>query len=138
MIRHATPDDIPALLVMGKAFADEAGVSDLVGWDDASVTALLTNLIEHDDGLLLIGDQSMFGGVAYAHPFNNAAKVFQELFWRSHGREGLKALHMAEDWMRGRGISRSLMLGLDTMPNLERLYGRLGYRPAERTFIKEI
>lgn len=138
MIRHAVAEDIPVLLKMGKAFADEAGVTDLVGWDDASVTALLNSLIDHEDALLLIGERSMLGGVAYAHPFNNAAKVFQELFWRSHGREGLRALSMAEDWMRKRGVSRSLMLGLDTLPNLERLYGRLGYRPAERTFIKEI
>lgn len=137
MIRHADLSDIPAILVMGKAFADEAGVTDLVGWDDNSVTGLLTSLIEHDDGLMLIGGRSILGGVAYAHPFNNAIKIFQELFWRSHGHEGVKALRMAEQWMQDRGVSRSFMLGLDTMPNLDRFYQRLGYRAAERTFVKE-
>lgn len=137
MIRHATLADIPTILVMGKAFADEAGVTDLVGWDDESVTGLLTSLIEHDDGLMIVGGQSILGGVAYAHPFNNATKIFQEMFWRSHGREGIKALRMAEEWMQDRGVSRSFMLGLDTMPNLDRFYQRLGYRAAERTFVKE-
>lgn len=138
MIRHATTADIPHIMEIGRKFADEAGVTQEVGWDDDSVAALLGNLIEHDDGLLLVGEQTIFGGAAFAHPFNNNVKVFQELFWRSHGREGVKALRMAEEWMRGRGVSRSLMLCMASMPDLERLYGRLGYRPAERTFIKEI
>ena len=136
MIRHASLDDIPAILVMGKAFADESGVTDLVGWNDDDVSVLLTSLVEHNDGLLVIGEQSMLGGVAYAHPFNNSTKIFQEMFWRSHGREGIRALKFAEQWMQERGVSHSFMLGLDTMPNLDRFYSRLGYRAAERTFVK--
>lgn len=138
MIRHAGVEDIPAVMALGKAFADEAGVTDLVGWDDASVERLLGVLIDNDDGLLLVGNRTILGGLAFPHPFNNAVKVWQELFWRSHGFEGVKALKMAEEWMRERGVTRSLMIGIDTMPDVSALYMRLGYRPAERTFIKEI
>lgn len=138
MIRHAEPSDIPFVMDLGKRFADEAGVTAEVGWDDESVRALLSNMIAHDDGLLLVGERTILGGLAFAHPFNGAVKVFQELFWRSEGAEGLKALKMAEEWMRGRGVKRSLMLDIATMGDLSRLYERLGYRLAERTFIKEI
>lgn len=138
MIRHATADDLPFVMDMGRRFAEEAGVTELVGWDDVSVSALLGHLIASDDGLLLVGDRTILGGLAFAHPFNNAAKVFQELFWRSEGLEGVKALKQAEAWMKGRGVVRSLMLDIATMPDLSGLYERLGYRLAERTFIKEI
>lgn len=138
MIRHAEPSDIPFVMEMGRRFADEAGVTAEVGWDDESVERLLNQMIAHDDGLLLVGGNTILGGLAFAHPFNGAVKVFQELFWRSEGAEGVKALKMAEAWMKGRGVSRSLMLDIATMGDLSRVYERLGYRLAERTFIKEI
>lgn len=138
MIRHAVASDIPQVMEIGRRFADDAGVMAEVGWDDASVEGMLRHLIDNEDGLLLVGERTILGGLAYAHPFNNAVKVFQELFWRSEGAEGVKALKIAEQWMKGRGVSRSLMLDIATMPDLGRLYERLGYRLAERTFIKDL
>jgi hypothetical protein len=138
MIRHATLADIPAMLEIGKRFADDAGVTANVGWNDDSVASLLTALIENENGLLLTGDGVILGGVAYAHPFNNATVIFQEMFWRSEGRGGVKALRMAEDWMRSQGVTRSIMVGLDSMPELVSLYGRLGYKPCERSFCKDL
>lgn len=138
MIRHAVASDIPQVMEIGRRFADDARVTAEVGWDDASVEGMLRHLIDNEDGLLLVGERTILGGLAYAHPFNNAVRVFQELFWRSEGAEGVKALKIAEQWMKGRGVSRSLMLDIATMPDLGRLYERLGYRLAERTFIKDL
>jgi len=137
VIRPATLGDIPAVLEMGRAFADEAGVTDKVGWDDEAVTALLAHLVESPDGVLFVGDNGMIGGLVFPHPFSGT-KVFQELFWRSHGGEGLKLLKAAEDYAREQGATRSIMIGIDTMPSIDRLYARLNYEPMERLYSKEL
>lgn len=122
---------------LGKRFADDAGVTDAIGWNDDSVEAMLRVMIaEH---ILLRGENSILGGLVYAHPFNSARVVFQEMFWRCEGGgEGVRLLAEAERLAKEMGASRSLMLTVDAMPGAERIYHRRGYTPAERTFIKEI
>lgn len=137
MIRECTESDLAFVMDLGKRFADEAGVTDQVGWDDASVEHLLRLMIaEH---VLLRGERSIIGGLVFAHPFNVHRKIFQELFWRSEGGgEGVRLLQAAEDKARAMGAERSLMLFLDAMPGAERIYERRGYRRAETSYIKEL
>lgn len=137
MIREATVEDIPALLEMGEAFAIEAGVVDVVGWDALTVEQLLHNLIDSPDGVLWIGDNGMIGGITYQHPYSGK-RVFQEFFWRSHGFEGMRLLKAAENQARENGAEQSIMIGMDTMPDTSRLYGRLNYKPIERLYCKEL
>lgn len=138
MIREAEVADIPAILVMGKAFADEAGVTEQVGWNEEDVEALLLHLIESPDGILLVGDRGMIGGLVIDHVFNRFTRVFQELFWRSEGFEGVRLLKEAERRAKALGASRSLMLWTQKM-NPEatgKLYERLGYEVGERVYTK--
>ncbi len=138
MIREAAAADIPAIMAMGKRFADEAGVTQAVGWDDASVEAMLGAMIEGEH-ILLVGDRGMIGGLVFGHPFSGV-KVFQELFWRNEGppTQGVRLLDAAEKLARERGCERSMMIEIATMPGAERIYRRRGYEPAERNFIKEL
>lgn len=137
MIRRCSEADIPFVMELGKRFADDAGVTDQVGWDDESVEALLRVMI--DGHILLRGETSILGGLVFAHPFNAGRKIFQEMFWRSEGSgEGVKLLAEAERIAKEMGAERSLMLTVATMPGAERIYERRGYVPAEQTFIKEL
>jgi GNAT superfamily N-acetyltransferase len=138
MIRPATLGDIPALLEMGKAFADEAGVTARVGWDDDSVAEMLEGLILSDDGIVLVSERGMIGGYVAAHPFNRNARLFAELFWRSEDGQGLALLKAAEAQAEARGATKSVMVAMDGMERTQRLYGRLGYAPCEMQFIKDI
>jgi GNAT superfamily N-acetyltransferase len=138
MIRPATLGDIPALLEMGKAFADEAGVTARVGWDDDSVAEMLEGLILSDDGIVLVSERGMIGGVVYPHPFNASVRVFVEMFWRSEDGQGLALLKAAEAQAEARGATKSVMVAMDGMERTQRLYGRLGYAPCEMQFIKDI
>jgi GNAT superfamily N-acetyltransferase len=138
MIRPATLGDIPALLEMGKAFADEAGVTARVGWDDDSVAEMLEGLILSDDGIVLVSERGMIGGVVYPHPFNASVRVFVEMFWRSEDGQGLALLKAAEAQAEARGATKSVMVAMDGMERTARLYGRLGYAPCEMQFIKDI
>ena len=134
MIRRCTEADIPFVMELGRRFADDAGVTDQVGWDDACVSGLLRVMIaEH---ILLRGERSIIGGLVFPHPFSGR-KVFQEMFWRSEGGgEGVRLLAEAERMAREMGAERALMLAIDTMPDIDRLYQRRGYVPAERSYIK--
>jgi len=138
MIRPAIHDDIPWLLEMGRDFAAEAGVIEHIGWDDDAVTSLLESLIETDGGILLRSDNGMIGGMVYVHPYSGG-KVFQELFWRSHGPgEGVRLLKEAERVAVGMGAKRSIMIGMADLPDLAGLYGRMGYAPIEQLYCKEL
>jgi hypothetical protein len=138
MIRPATLKDIPALLEMGRKFADEAGVTARIGWEDDSVADLLETLILSDDGIVLVSERGMIGGYVSAHPFNRAMRMFVELFWRAEDGNGLALLAEAEKQAVERGAARSVMVAMDGMDRTRRLYSRLGYAPCEAQFIKEI
>lgn len=137
MIRPATVSDIPQIMALGKEFADEAGVTARVGWDDAHVEALLQNMIESDEGILLVSEDGMIGGAVYPHPFSGR-RVFVEMFWRARDGNGLALLKAAEDAARERGASQSIMVAMDDMDRTRRLYKALGYAPIEAQFMKDL
>lgn len=137
MIREATFNDIPAIMALGREFADEAGVTARVGWDDASVWDLLAGLIENPDGILLVSDNGMIGGMVYPHPFSGL-RVFAELFWRAKDGKGLALLEAAEEAAKARGAKRMAMIAMDDMERTRRLYSRIGYAPVEVQFMKEL
>jgi hypothetical protein len=134
MIRPATRDDFPMMLEMGRAFADEAGVTGRVGWDDESVIDTLEVIMEH--GILLVSERGMIGGMIAPHPFNHGVTVFSELFWRAEDGNGRALLHEAERIAQERGASVSAMVAMDGMDRTQRLYGRLGYEYCEAQFMK--
>lgn len=138
MIRSATVQDIPALLEMGRKFADEAGVTARVGWDDDSVVDMLEGLIDSPDGIVLVSERGMIGGMVYAHPFNSNVRVFVEVFWRAEDGQGLALLAAAETQAEALGATKSVMVAMDGMERTTRLYGRLGYAPCETQFMKEL
>lgn len=124
-------------MALGKEFADEAGVTARAGWDDAHVEALLETLIESDDGILLVSDDGMIGGIVYPHPFSGK-RMFVEMFWRARDGNGLALLKAAEEAARERGASQSIMVAMDDMKRTRRLYGAIGYTPIEVQFMKEL
>ena len=136
MIRRCNEADIPFVMQLGKRFADDAGVTEQVGWDDAAVENLLRTMIA--DHVLLRGEQSIIGGLVFAHPFSGRV-VFQELFWRSEGGgEGIKLLAEAERMAKDMGAVRAFFASVASMPGAERIYNRRGYSPAEQNFTKEL
>ena len=138
MIREAVEADIPMIMELGKRFADDAGVTDMVGWEDEAVEAMLLTMIEGEH-ILLVGDRGMIGGLVFGHPFSGR-KVFQELFWRNEGppMQGIRLLDMAEKLAAERGCKRSMMFEIEAFSGAARIYERRGYLPAERNFIKEL
>ncbi len=148
MIRDATEDDIPEILVMGRKFFDLAGWPEIAEWDDASVTATLNHLIGSDDGVLLVvehdGIVGMAGALLYPFYFNAKHRTGQELFWwaesGARGREALALFDALEDRAREQGAMSFAMITVEGLRSetLGRYYRRRGYRAAENTFIKSL
>ena len=138
MIRPATLKDIPALLEMGREFADEAGVTERTGWNNEDVSDLMAALIDSPDGIVLVSERGMIGGYVAGHPFNQSTRMFVELFWRAKDGRGLALLEAAENAAKARGATKSIMVAMQGMARTERLYGRLNYRPVEAQFMKEL
>lgn len=140
MIRNATRADIPFMLLMGEEFADDAGVTDWVEWDPASVTELLEFIIDNENAIALVSDNAMFGGFIFPHEFNNKVMVFKEVFWRSKGGGGVKMLKKAEKWAKDKGAKMSGMftpIKMDPI-GVGKLYERLGYQATERIYMRAL
>jgi hypothetical protein len=136
MIRPATLEDIPGLLEMGRKFADDAGVTARIGWDDESVADMLATLIENEDGIVLVSERGMIGGFVQSHPFNRNVRLFIEVFWRAEDGMGRALLSEAERIAKELGADFSTMIAMDGMEKTQKLYNRLGYEYCEAQFIK--
>jgi hypothetical protein len=123
---------------MGERMAARAQLA--VGYDPESVALTLSHLIDSPDGILLVSDAGMIGGMVYPHPFNHAAKIGQEFFWYSESNCGPDLLAAAETRAKALGALHWTMLAQETMrPNaVGRYYSRHGYSPLERSYIKEL
>lgn len=145
MIRPATPDDVPELLAMGRAFNEEAGYAEKVPFCEPSFTATLSAL--GNANLLLVADKG-HGPIAMAgadvgraicnygiHPSREAFWFVQPEHRRGLGRLMLNALELA--------AKKSGAHFLDVVAEngkrdaaLARVYLAAGYSPTETVFRK--
>lgn len=139
MIRHASLDDIPALMVMGAKFSEKAKLIESVGYEEASMENTFREMIQGEHYAVIIGESGAIGGLRAPHPFNYSHWIAQELFWWSEGREGLRLLDAFEQWA-GEVCSTVRMITLEAV-NPERmgaLYARRGYTLLEHGYIKSL
>lgn len=149
IIRDATIDDIPAIVAMGRAFHGEAACSDIVAWDDESAAITARNLIEGDDGILIVAtiegeSVGMAGGLVHPLYFNHHHRTGQELFWFCPPEHrvgiGMLMLDRLEGAALRLGAQSWSMIALDTVrpQAIGALYRRRGYRASEHSYIKRL
>ncbi len=148
VIAEATADDLSACLDMGARFFEESGFAAETSFDAESTLATLEHLMTDPDGCLLVAKQKgeivgMAGAMAYPHYFNRDSKTAQELFWwvapaARGGMAGVRLLLGLEAWAKGRGCGTLTMVCLTIKSPAERIYARMGYRAAERSFLKRL
>lgn len=147
-LREATYLDLDELLRMGRAFHAVTGVADIVPLDEASLERTFVQLIDNPFGCLIVCDahHSLCGAVgALVHPhyMNSKHLTGQELFWwvEPDWRNGMGPMlfDALEHWVRGVGASTFTMITLEALEpeRVAAMYKRRGYRPAERSYIKE-
>lgn len=149
MIRTATPDDIPAMVDMGRDFHEAAGWADITPFDADDCAQTIANMIAVTSAIALVVEEDgaligMAGGVTTPIYFNYGHKTGQELFfWMRPGTrngDGKKLLDALEDAAREQGCQSWMMIALEKIrPNATgALYKRRGYRLAEHNWIKRL
>mgnify|MGYP000894854066 CR=1 len=141
MLREATLADMPELVRMGRAFHAAAKLD--IEFDDSTFRDLCAQLIEADGALLLIDDGAMLAALCFPIYFNASALVAQELFWwvdPDKRGAGIRLLQRAEQWAKEKGAVTLQMIALDELSgeSVGRLYERRGYRPLERSYVRNL
>jgi RimJ/RimL family protein N-acetyltransferase len=146
-VRQATEMDIPQIVDMAGAFFFEMRAVEL-SFDEESAADTAMKLITSDDGSLIVAEMDgklvgMAGAIAFSHYMSASNKVAQEMFWwvdKEHrgGIVAMRLLRAMEDWAKERGCSSLTMICLPIDSPAEEIYKRTGYRPLERSYIKEL
>ena len=136
MIRRAGPEDIPAIVNMGRDFHAYSPWS-AVPFDDEATEDFAAKMI--DGGVILMSDTGMIGGVLSPLYFNPAHVVAVELFWWATAGGG--ALREAfEEWAKDGGAHavQFSALGNTHSEAMGRMFARHGYRPVETGYLKDL
>jgi len=149
-IRHAEPNDLPAIIDMGRDFFDASGSAEFTTFDESSfVTVVISLMSGISGGTLLVAETDggcvgMAAGICYPFYANLATKVGQELFWyvKPDFRNGVGASLLDElenQALRG-GAQVFLTAALAGLRDkaIGRVYERRGYRPAENCYLKRL
>lgn len=149
IVRSATESDLPRYIELAQLFH---AASPMHGSIEFSVSGYsqfyLSSLQNKDVGIWLaeIDDQivGICGAIAYPLYFNPSAVAVQELWWwltpssRGSGA-GRQMFDQIESWAKEKNASALFMIALEDerVKKMENLYTRAGFKPMERTFIKE-
>lgn len=144
MIRNATHDDIPAMLVLGEAMHAESRFAHRT-WQTEKVRALMAWLIDDADGLMLVYDHQGvpvggFLGMVQDHWCTDSRESCDLALYVLPAFRGTIAaarlLMKYREWARGRG-AESRLLGITTGVDLAtstKLYERIGFQHVGHLF----
>jgi hypothetical protein len=144
-IRLAEPDDVPALVTMGRAFFLETGHPGRYGveFHEPSFAAILARLGEHNCLLTaerfgqVVGMAAIDIAPAY---WNNSIKLAQEVFWylkpEHRVGHGGRLLNAIQQLARDKGASLFAVVAEegDHAKALGRLYLSRGFHPVETVY----
>jgi GNAT superfamily N-acetyltransferase len=150
IVRNATAEDLPRYLHLGRMFHAASPMHNVVPFDEEGYAKFYLQAIEIPTvGMWLAEMENEIVGIAgailYPLYFNPNALVAQELWWwltpKSRGSgAGALMFRQIENWAKENGASAVFMIALEDSraKKMEHLYARAGFRPMERTFIKEV
>lgn len=150
IVRKATETDLPKYIVLAESFHMASPMHGVIGFDAAGYSQFYLSSLQNDNvGVWLaeIDDEivGICGALVYPMYFNPSALVVQELWWwltpasRGSGAGG-KMFKQIEQWSKEKDASALFMIALEDSraKKMENLYIRAGFKPMERTFIKEV
>lgn len=147
-IRPAEPNDLSALLDMGRDFFEHSGSGAFTTFDEASFATTLIALLSGVSGgtLLVVETAGQVVGMAacVVFPFyaNMATLIGQEIFWwvKPEHRKGIGGALLdeleAEATRKGAKVFMGANLSGEKDAVFARLYRRRGYVPAENTHLR--
>jgi len=150
IVRGATAQDFPQYLTLAKEFHAASPMHGVLDLDTDGYSAFYAKAIKDDsigvwlaekDGVIV----GIAGALAYPMYFSPTNLVVQELWWwltpAARGSGAGKAMFDAITTWAGQKNAKALfMIALedDNAKRMENVYLRAGFKPMERTFIKEV
>jgi hypothetical protein len=133
---------------LAAAFVATTPVNHLIPFDRECTAAFVEGALDNEDMIVLVAEDAgeligITAAIVYPMYFNPAKLVAQELWWYikpdARGGTASKLLFQEiEKWGMGKQAAAMFMVALDNdrVETMVKLYGRLGYAPTERTFVK--
>jgi N-acetylglutamate synthase-like GNAT family acetyltransferase len=150
LVRKAVESDLPQYIKLAQAFHAASPMHGSINFDVLGYSQFYLSSLENDSvGIWLAEIENKIvgicGAVAYPLYFNPKALVVQELWWwltpasRGSGAGG-QMFKQIEQWAKDKEASALFMIALEDnrAKKMENLYIRAGFKPMERTFIKEV
>jgi len=150
IVRKATESDLPQYIVLAESFHMASPLHGVINFDPVGYGQFFSASLQNDSvGIWLAEIEGevvgISGAIVYPLYFNPSALVVQELWWwltpKSRGSgAGGKMFKQIEEWAKERNASALFMIALEDSraKKMENLYARAGFKPMERTFIKEV
>jgi GNAT superfamily N-acetyltransferase len=150
IVRNAIAEDFPRYLPLAQAFHAASPVHGVIPFDDEGYANFFLQAVQNPSmGVWLAEDDGKIVGIAgallYPMYFSPSSMVVQELWWwltpQVRGKGAGKAMYdMIESWAIANNATALFMIALedDRVGKMANLYTRKGFRPMERTFIREV
>jgi len=150
LVRKALESDLPQYLTLAQAFHAASPMHGSIGFDVPGYSQFYLSSLQNDSvGIWLAEIENeivgICGALVYPLYFNPSALVVQELWWwltpasRGSGAGG-QMFKQIEQWAKDKEANALFMIALEDnrAKKMENLYIRAGFKPMERTFIKEV
>jgi len=143
VIRPATHEDVPALVVMGQQFAQTEMYRDVLHENPEQMAVVATNLIEHESGTVLVLEREgvlvgMIGIICTLHFLSGEMYAGEVFWWVTPGQrgDGVRLLRAAESWAIESGAKTLQMIA--PTERVGRFYDRMGFARMETSYQKEL
>lgn len=150
IVRRANENDLDKYVVLAEAFHAASPIKDAAKFDKEGYGNFFLSSLQNDSLGIWLAEidgeiVGISGAILYPLYFSPSSIVVQELWWwltpaaRGTGAGG-KMFKQIEDWAKERNASALFMIALedDRAGKMEKLYTRAGFKPIERTFMKEV
>ena len=150
IVRRAVAADLDKYVVLAETFHAASPMKDAAKFDVKGYGDFFLSSLENDSlGIWLSeidGEMvGICGAILYPLYFSPSSLVAQELWWwltpKARGTGAGKMMFtQLEMWAKERNASSLFMIALedDRAGKMEKLYVRAGFKPIERTFMKEV
>ena len=150
IVRKAAESDLAKYIVLAESFHVASPMHGVIAFDAAGYSQFYLSSLQNDSVGIWLAEidgeiVGISGAVAYPLYFNPSAIVVQELWWwltpaSRGGGAGGQMFKQIEQWAKDKAASALFMIALEDnqAKKMENLYTRAGFKPMERTFIKEV
>ena len=149
-VRKAIATDLEQYVKLAQDFHEASPMHGVADFDEQGYSNFfLQSIIDPNIGIWLAEIDNeivgITGALVYPLYFSPTNLVAQELWWwltpasRGSGAGG-KMFKQIEQWAQEKGAKALFMIALedDRAAKMEKVYVRAGFKPLERTFIKEV